>query len=381
MRFKFFIPQIGKEADGEPKGCAGCGCKGLHVHQHVKKKVIDHKLEEVKAIRYKCKACGKTFRWYPEGVSRDHQGAAVKGMSTILYVLGLSYDSVSTFLNALGCGIGKTTAWRDVQAVGPKAEELRRRRRKLRGKVKVIGVDTTIYKVKGKRIVAGMVTDALKGEVLELEILDSENGEEIKGWIEELVAELGVEVMISDDADAYKEVAEELGLDHQVCISHVRKWVSRRTNQLLEKASGLEGGDPQKFIQDCERIKELVKELPAEGEEEMEGIHLSYTWGPPPGKGEKASPWYQMRMMSLRLWENWSRLRLFKEREWCDEEGTKWRLDGTNNVTEREIGRCGKIRYKTMRGYKSEDGWRNVNNVLAWLGAQKGWYDLGELIA
>jgi len=37
------------------------------------------------------------------------------------------------------------------------------------------------------------------------------------------VDELGVEVIISsDDADCYKEVAEELGLDHQVCIAHIR---------------------------------------------------------------------------------------------------------------------------------------------------------------
>jgi hypothetical protein len=122
----------------------------------------------------------------------------------------------------------------------------------------------------------------------------------------------------------------------------------------------------------------LVKELPAEGEEETERIHILPSWVPPPGKGEKASPWYGM---SLSLWKNWSSLSLFKEGKWCDDDGNKLHLDGTNNVTEREIGRCGKMHDKTMRGYKSEDEWRNVNNVIAWLGLQKGWYDLGELVA
>lgn len=86
--------------------------------------------------------------------------------------------------------------------------------------MKVIGVDTTIYKLKGERIVTGTVTDALRGEVLEVEILEGESAEEIREWIEGLVEELGVEVMVSDDADfgelsrtdCYKEVADELAL-------------------------------------------------------------------------------------------------------------------------------------------------------------------------
>ena len=136
-----------------------------------------------------------------------------------LYVLGLSYDGVSAFLNALGCGIGKTTAWRDVQEAGPKALKLRRkRRRQLRGKVKVIGIDTTVYKVKGEEVVAGTITDVLRGEVLEIEILDAEDEEEIKEWVRGVVEGLGVEVIISDDADCYKEVAEGLGLKHQVWL-------------------------------------------------------------------------------------------------------------------------------------------------------------------
>lgn len=101
MRLKFFVPEIGAEPDGRPERCPECGCEGLSIHQHVKKKVIDHKFEEINATRYKCKACGCTFRWYPKGVCRDIQGAAVKAMGVILYVLGLSYDKVSSFLNAV----------------------------------------------------------------------------------------------------------------------------------------------------------------------------------------------------------------------------------------------------------------------------------------
>ena len=70
-----------------------------------------------------------------------------------------------------------------------------------------------------------------------------------------------------------------------------------------------------------------------------------------PQKGERAGPcpWYRMRMLTLRLWDNWERLVLFQT------EGRAW-MDGTNNLTERAIGRCGKIRYRTMRGYKTRAG-------------------------
>jgi len=364
MRIKFFIPRIEKEPEGCPEECPHCGCRGFHIHQHVEKNVIDHIVSAVKATRHKCKACKRTLRWYPEGVSRDHQGAAVKAMSVILYVLGLSYDNVSGFLHALGVrprgsarGLwdredNRLEGYASCRPEGSQATQ--EEEEAIEGRGESDRVDTTAYKVKGKGIVTGTVTDVLRGEVLEIEILDAEDEEEIKEWIRELVEELGVEVIISDDADCYKEVAEGLGLKHQVCVAHVRKWVKRRTKELMEGASSTE--EAKELIADCERVRELVKELPPWGDEEMKRMHFSYTWAPPPRKGEEGSPFYWMRMMTLRLWENWSRLRLFKEWEWEDGEGRKWRFDGTNNVTEREIGRCGKIRYKVMRGYKSEDG-------------------------
>ena len=44
-----------------------------------------------------------------------------------------------------------------------------------------------------------------------------------KEWIEPIAKEVEAEVIVTDDADAFKQVADELGLNHQVCKKHVER--------------------------------------------------------------------------------------------------------------------------------------------------------------
>jgi hypothetical protein len=55
-------------------------------------------------------------------------------------------------------------------------------------------------------------------------------------------------------------------------------------------------------------------------------------------------------------------------------------LDGTNNASERSIGRS-KARYKTMRGYKSTDGMGNGIGLTQWLYSGEDEHDLAEVMA
>jgi hypothetical protein len=52
-------------------------------------------------------------------------------------------------------------------------------------------------------------------------------------------------------------------------------------------------------------------------------------------------------------------------------------LDGTNNSTERGISKS-KVRYKTMRGYKSIDGMNNGIALTQWLYSGKDEHDLSK---
>ncbi len=64
-------------------------------------------------------------------------------------------------------------------------------------------------------------------------------------------------------------------------------------------------------------------------------------------------------MLTLELWNKWEKIRLHLKRPELE-------LDGTNNASERSIGRS-KVRYKTMRGYKSDEGMSNGIALTQWL--------------
>ena len=132
-----------------------------------------------------------------------------------------------------------------------------------------------------------------------------------------------------------------------------------------------------------ELLEELLEELPEGGEKEIGRLHRRYLWASPPTRGrsrsekegskKKASAAYRMRMLSLELLEKWPKIRLHLSRP-------ELKLDGTNNATERGIGKS-KVRYKTMRGYKSIGGMANGIALTQWLYSGADEHDLAEEMA
>lgn len=56
-------------------------------------------------------------------------------------------------------------------------------------------------------------------------------------------------------------------------------------------------------------------------------------------------------------------------------------MDGTNNVTERAIGKSTEVRYKTIRGYKSPSGMSNGIALTQWLYSGEDEHDLARGMA
>jgi len=101
--------------------------------------------------------------------------------------------------------------------------------------VRVLGADETVYKVKGREVVLGFVVDGQSGRTLGFEVLFEGDGEAFKEWLEPYAKELGAEFLISElDNDSYGVATAELGLSHQLCIAHVRKYVKPRSKSILE---------------------------------------------------------------------------------------------------------------------------------------------------
>ena len=341
---RFVLPKVKSRPDTRPRACPNCGNIFLHRHGTAKKPIKDVHLTEVVVDRYRCTECGETFRHYPDGVDGHDQSKRLRGLAALMWALGLSHRSVSDLLEALGCELSRMSSWRDVQEAGTGALEWVNRPR---GRMRRMGADETVVREKGKQRVIGLVCDPDSGEVVGMDVLVERDAAGFAKWLGGYVDALGVEAMVTDDLSTYKPVAEALGLEHQVCLAHVRKNVRRRLKEIA-------GWDWLKA-----KIWKLLAELPEGGGAEL--LRLE--------KLARREP--KLRRLVVGLCEKWKSLTCHR------------RVGGmpdTNNCTERAIGRS-KIRYKTVRGYKSREGMMNGLGLTQWVWSGKDGLDLGELLA
>lgn len=77
------------------------------------KAIRDTVYNDLVAHRYECLRCQRTFRVYPQGVTRAHSSLRVHGLGILLYLLGLSYGAVSLTLGVYLC---KSRVYEIVQA-------------------------------------------------------------------------------------------------------------------------------------------------------------------------------------------------------------------------------------------------------------------------
>jgi transposase-like protein len=378
MRMEVRLPLVEPEVYEELVVCPKCGGRRFKAHgvQGEEKAIRDPKWEEVKSFRQRCVRCGRKTRVYPRGVSRAQQSDRLKGITVLLYVLGLSYGAVSDFVGAIGSYVCRTTVYNNVQEAGKRARQRQGSTVREGKKRPVIGVDVTYVKVKGEQVGIEVAVDDESGELLGLDIIVSENSAEVLKTIQEVAEEVGAEVIVSDDHGAYKEAATEVGLKHQICCSHVKRNVDELVESIREQMQR-EEPVPEGVIttrdrleEDLKLVQDLVGRRPAGATGELAALYQRYKAAPVPRKGQRHTVWYRTRTLITRLWDRWPNLTLDQQRD---------DLDGTNNTAERLIGWWIKERYRTMRGYKRPVSIRNVVTLTARMGARSGRYHMSEL--
>ena len=374
MRLNLILPKVEPTEFEYPKKCPRQGCRGMRFipRQEVSKKIVDAQHSEVTAWRCECSKCGHVFRIYPKGVNQKQISKRVNGMSVMLYILGLSYGAVEIVLGSLGMGIGKTSVFRAVQAVAKQVPGLKREKLLTGYRTKAVGADVTSVRCNGQWVTVAIAVDATNGIVLSIDELVGEDAEQLQAWLEPILDAVDADVVVSDDADAFKKVSDETGRSHQVCKSHV----GRNTDTLVAELSAMIetgqdhsremiGVTPEQALEDLASLKEMIHSRRPEDQSRLEGIYLRYANAPRPGKGKKHSIAYRMRNLFMDRWNLWPRLTFY--RTWMDEYGNEI-LDGTNNHCERAIGWWIKERYRSMRGYKQEQSALGVSRLIAFAG-------------
>jgi hypothetical protein len=224
----------------------------------------------------------------------------------------------------------------------------------------------------GKWLPLGISVDAVSGLTLSIDALPGEEAEEIKAWLEPILEAVDADVLVSDDADAFKKVSDETGRAHQVCKSHV----VRNTEALVEELSTLIRAEhdhslealqvsAEQALADLANLKLLIHSRQPQEQEVVEQMYRRYANARKPGKGKRFEVAYRMRNLFLDRWNLWPRLTFY--RTWKNEDGHP-KLDGTNNDCERSIGWWVKERYRSMRGYKKEQSALNVSRLIAFAG-------------
>ena len=137
--------------------------------------------------------------------------------------------------------------------------------------------------------------------------------------------------MADDDLNTCKPVVKRLGIDHQICMAHVKNWAWNRLD-------GIEGWDWVKA-----RIWRLLTELPFDGDLDLPRLERAVRDGDA-----------TLRRMRVELVGKWRALLCHRRRG-----DVPW----TNNAAERVMGGS-EVRYKTVSGVQERR--RDAERVWAY---------------
>jgi transposase-like protein len=328
------VPEVKDKESGRPKRCSYCEGETFQRWGGSGKRVRDPHLSEVEVYRYRCCRCRRTFRHYPQGVSRASQTERMKVLVALGWILGLSYRGLVRLYRVFGAEIERMSAWRDVQRHAKGLE-----RASYWKPVRVLGVDGAYVRGWGQTQAVLVAVDMGTGKPVTVGQVDEKDPQAVKKFLEPLVQRLGVSVIVTDDLFSYKQVAEELGLEQQICQFHVRRWVGRTIHELKESL-------PVEWVEMAEQVHQLLRELPIEGDKRLMALLRQLPPTQMRRSGGEYTPVEKLRSLIIRLAENWAHFRVF---DW--QKDVPW----TNNPTEQVIGKM-KMRARTVRGYKTWPG-------------------------
>lgn len=339
---------VKRKTEIRPKMCKYCPGETFQRWGKVYKPIRDSQYRSAQPYRYRCCHCRRTFRHYPDGVDRADQTQRLRKLVSLLWVLGLSLRGVCTALGAFGISLSHMSVWRDLQEQTAHLEQRRRWQ-----PARVLGLDGAYVQGWDKRKHPVLVAvDVGRGQPVAIGYINEYDPRAVRRFLQPLVQRLGVSVIVTDDLTTFRQVAGKLGIEHQICQFHLRRWVGRAMRELSESL-------PKDWLWVLEEIKDLLTELPPEGSRRLFELWKQIPERRAARRGT-LSALDQLRLLLIRLSERWNNYRVF---DW--DRDVPW----TNNTTEQVIGRM-KVRSRTVRGYKS---WQGMQTALMLTGSGVDW--------
>lgn len=350
--FKFTCPPVENQVFNLQRICKLCRSSEVVIKQTLCKQMKDSVESEVKVIRLRCNTCRYSFRVYPQGIrAYSSRTKRLVFLGVVLYAAGLSYEKCSGFLEGM---LGRRlesfmTIWRDVQILGEKLRRSKTVPVRTKRQGRVVGIDGTYVKVRGKEQPVIVSTNTTDGTTITVSLQNEWKEQEILAVLKQTAKELGVAMkdvkVVSDDLIFYKYVTQKQKLSHQVCLTHLRK----NTRNRLRKIHKLIPKEYESII------THAIDPPTQKGEQQLRSLlEDNRLWQ----HGEPNKHWVLLRNIIGDILNNWKYYAAYL---------TDPTLPQTNNRTEQAIGRS-KVRYKTTRGFKSQQGVLNFFTLTQTVG-------------
>lgn len=113
----FVLSSIESRSRSRPDDCPHCGSRLLQGWGWEDKLIEDVQFDSVTVHRYRCEACGRTFRHYPPGVDQANQSLRVRQAAAVFWGLGGSLRASVALMKLRGVQMSMSSVWRASDAV------------------------------------------------------------------------------------------------------------------------------------------------------------------------------------------------------------------------------------------------------------------------
>jgi hypothetical protein len=175
-----------------PKFCPYCGCEFLQGWGAGSKTVQDVESTVGEYHRYRCNACGRTFRHYASGVDRTHLSQRIRKIAGMAWALGLSAREVVEVLKEAGIELSYMTVWREGHDLVTRLKDSFGPHHPGR-----YSIDRQFLKIKTRGIGTSIVLELGDGKTAVLGRMDEVDYRKILAWLEPVVKDLEVRISVT----------------------------------------------------------------------------------------------------------------------------------------------------------------------------------------
>jgi hypothetical protein len=187
LRFDDFKSSI----NVRPAGCPYCGCEVLQRWGAGSKLIQDANQEVGEYHRYRCSACGRTFRHYAPGVDNTRLTQRIRKIAGVAWALGLSARDVVEIFEEFGIDLSYMTVWRNGNDIVTRFKDSFGPNHPGR-----YSIDKLFLKNQGRGIGTSIMVDLGNDKIVVLGRMDVVDYRRVLAWLEPILKDLDIQVSI-----------------------------------------------------------------------------------------------------------------------------------------------------------------------------------------